>query len=55
MEQTYSIPASLVRAIGNYLAERPYREVVELLNALQAAVTPARDVAPADTEQKDAA
>ena len=62
MEKTYALPETLVRAIGNYLAERPYREVVDLLSAMQAAVTaksqsdlrdaPAPD-APA-AEQKDA-
>lgn len=29
-----AVPANLVQAIGAYLAQRPYREVVEVLGAL---------------------
>lgn len=39
MEQTFNLPLPLVRAIGDYLAGQPYREVAALLSALQTAVT----------------
>ncbi len=57
MEKTFALPEPLVRAIGNYLADRPYREVVDLLNAMQAAVNapPPAPEQPPSVEMKDAA
>jgi hypothetical protein len=33
-EQTYTLPASLVHAIAEYLSQRPYREVAGYIAAL---------------------
>jgi hypothetical protein len=33
MEREFIIPASLVQAVANYLSQKPYREVAEMLAA----------------------
>jgi len=35
-ESTYLIPASLLQALVNYLAQRPYAEVAQAMEALKA-------------------
>jgi hypothetical protein len=35
-DPTYLIPASLLQAIVNYLAQRPYAEVAQAVDALKA-------------------
>jgi hypothetical protein len=34
-EPTYLIPASLLQAVVNYLAQRPYAEVAQAMDALK--------------------
>jgi hypothetical protein len=35
-EPTFLIPASLLQAVVNYLAQRPYAEVAQAMDALKA-------------------
>jgi hypothetical protein len=35
-EPTYLIPATLLQALVNYLAQRPYAEVAQAMDALKA-------------------
>lgn len=49
-EKLYALPESLASHIANYLASRPYAEVVKIMEALQYL----QEVAPVEKEAPDA-